>query len=105
VRTHDQGTAPVGFPITDGDTFTVADCGDSGFSMRRVRTGDMDKDGMPSRGDAVFGAEDPPGAANLDALRRRIATRQVNDRSPQDPAGYDQLRDMQKYLDAFYAEK
>lgn len=93
-RTHDATVPAGGFPISAGDTFSVSDCGDDGFSLRRVRTGDTNPDGMPTPGDNVFGQTDPPGAANLDALRRRIATRQVNDRSAPD-GGMSQLRDMQ----------
>jgi hypothetical protein len=107
-KTHDQpsplATATSGgFPISAGDTFTVGDCGDDGFSLRRVRTGDMDKDGMETPpGDAVFGATDPPGAASLDALRRRMAPRQVNARSLSSQQQGDQLRAMQQYLDEIH---
>jgi hypothetical protein len=103
--TRDAPATAAGYPISTGDVFSVSDCGDDGFALRRVRTSDVDKDGMPSRGDAVFGASDPPGAAtNLDQLRRRVAPRPVNDQSAPD-GGMSQLRDMQKYLDAFYTEK
>lgn len=103
VRTRDQATAaPAGFPISDGETFTVSDCGPAGFGLKRISAGDTDKDGMPSRGDAVFGQEDPPGAASLDALRRRMAPRQVNDRSLSSQQQGDQLRAMQQYLDEIH---
>jgi len=60
--------------------------------------GDGDQGGLDP---AIVGTT-PPGAANLDALRRKIAPRQVNDRSPQDPSGYGQLKAWQQYLDNFY---
>jgi hypothetical protein len=57
-RTRDATAPATGFPVAACDTFTVGDYGDDGFSLRRVRTGDMDKDGMPTP-DNVFGQEDP----------------------------------------------
>jgi hypothetical protein len=106
-KTHDQPSgastaASAGaFPISAGETFSVSDCGDDGFSLRRVRTGDVDKDGAPTP-DNVFGQEDPPGAASLDALRRRMAPRQVNDRRQPAQAEHDQLRAMQAYLNEIH---
>ena len=62
------------------------------------------RDPPPDGQDAVFGATDPPGAANLDALRRRIAPRSVADRSRPD-SGMTQIAAMQRYLDRCYAPK
>jgi hypothetical protein len=62
------------------------------------------RDPPPDGQDAVFGATDPPGAANLDGLRRRIAPRSVADRSQPD-GGMGQIRAYQQLLDRFYAEK
>lgn len=102
VRTRDAVSPTGGFPIAAGDTFTVGDCGDDGFSLRRIRTADTNPAGTPSPGDNVFGQESPPGT--LDQLRRKIAVRQVNDRSAPD-GGMGQLRDMQRYINRFYDEK
>lgn len=44
MRTHDATAMGGGFPITDDDTFAVADSSDGGFSLRRIRVGDTDKD-------------------------------------------------------------
>lgn len=102
-RTRDAAPAPARFPIADGDTFSVSDCGDDGFALRRVRSGDTNPDGMPTP-DNVFGQSDPPGAAALDALRRRMAPRQVNDRArPQ--LERDQIRATQDYLNAIWAPR
>jgi hypothetical protein len=93
VRTHDAAVRDQGgYPISEGDTFTVGDCGDDGFSLRRIRAGDTNPDGMPTPGDNVFGQESPPGSANTDAaLRRAIAPRSVADRQPD--GGMGQHRD------------
>jgi hypothetical protein len=62
------------------------------------------RDPEPEDGqDAVFGATDPPGAANIDAvLRRRMAPRQgIGDLAQQE----DQLQAMQSYLNRLYAPR
>jgi hypothetical protein len=93
-----------GFPISAGDTFVASDCGADGFSLRRVRTGDMDPDGNPTP-DNVFGQEDPPGAASsLDQLRARMAPR-AHDRTRPAQVEHDQLRAMQEYNDRLWAPR
>jgi hypothetical protein len=47
-RSHDAPATPTAFPVSAGDIFAVGDCGDSGFSLRRIRTSDTDKDGLPT---------------------------------------------------------
>jgi hypothetical protein len=110
-KVHDQAPpasnnpSATGFPISAGDTFTVgADCSADGFSLRRVRVGDVDKDGMETPpGDAVFGEENPPGGRSLDTLRRRMAVRQHDRTRPE--LERDQLAAVQSYLDAIWTPK
>lgn len=102
-RTHDATTPTGGFPVATGDTFTVGDCVADGFSLRRIRTGDVDKGGMPIP-DNVYGQTDPPGAAtNLDALRRRMAARPMHDHTMNTPQQQsDQLAAMQAYMNELH---
>ena len=95
-----------GFPISAGDTFTVgADCNADGFSLRRVRAGDMDKDELPGAGDDVFGEENPPGGRSLDALRRKIGPRPVHDQQLTSVEQTERLRNWQQYLDKIWAPR
>jgi hypothetical protein len=51
-----------------------------------------------------IGGAAPPGAQGLDALKRRMAARQVNDRTRPE-LEHDQLQAMQAYLDQVYQPK
>jgi hypothetical protein len=111
-KVHDQAPpasnnpSATGFPISAGDTFTVgADCNADGFSLRRVRAGDMDKDELPGAGDDVFGEENPPGGRSLDALRRKIGPRPVHDQQLTSVEQTERLRNWQQYLDKIWAPR
>lgn len=90
-----HGTTP------DGRRVAIRRISDGSLEIRHLTEGA----GEGEAGDNVFGQEDPPGAASIDALRRRMAPRAVHDEPLTSTQQQNRLKAWQAYNDKMWAPR